>query len=103
MTDSSDHEIERRQHFRLDMEKELVDICWQDEQGAERRKKVACRDFSRGGLRIDSDIEMPEGLPVIVTFKVNSVGSKSLKGKVLRCSQLENGWFEVAFQLETKA
>lgn len=103
MTDSSDHEIERRQHFRLDMEKELVDICWLDEQGKELRKKVACRDFSRGGLRIDSDIEMAEGLPVIVIFKVNTVGSQSLKGTVLRCMQQDNGWYEIAFQLETKA
>jgi len=103
MTESSDHEIERRQHFRLDMEKELVDIFWLDEQGEERRKKVACRDFSRGGLRIDSDIEMAEDLAVIVTFKVNTVGSQSLKGKVLRCTPQQNGWYEIAFQLETKA
>jgi len=103
MTESSDHEIERRQHFRLDMEKELVDVCFRDEQGEERRKKVACRDFSRGGLRIDSDIAMAQGLAVVVTFKVNTTGSQSLKGEVLRCSRLENGWFEVAFELETKA
>ncbi len=103
MTDSSNHEIERRQSFRLDMEKELVDINWADESGKQHIKKVACLDFSRGGLRIDSDIEMVEGSDVVVTFKANTPGAQSLKGKVLRCMKQDNGWFEVAFQLETKA
>ena len=37
--------IERRQAFRLDMEKELVDIVWTDEQGHQHQKKIACLDF----------------------------------------------------------
>lgn len=102
MTDSSNHEIERRQSFRLDMEKELVDISWTDGDGNQRTKKVACLDFSRGGLRIDSDIEMPQDTPVTVIFKANTPGSQSLKGVVVRCIQQKNGWYEVGFQLETK-
>ena len=102
MTDSSNHEIERRQSFRLDMEKELVDISWTDDAGCQRTKKVACLDFSRGGLRIDSDIEMPEETPVTVIFKSNTPGAQSLTGVVVRCIQQENGWYEVGFQLETK-
>ena len=103
MTDSSNHEIERRQSFRLDMEKELIDIRWTDDSGSERTKKVACSDFSRGGLRIDSDIEIPKETPIVVTFKANTPKSQSLNGLVLRCIKQDNGWYEVAFQLETKA
>lgn len=103
MTDSSNHEIERRQQFRLDMEKELIDIRWQDSDGIERTKKVACRDFSRGGIRIDSDIEMIAETVVTVTFKINTPHSQELVGKVLRCLKQDNGWYEIAFQLQTKA
>ena len=102
MTKSSDHEIERRQYFRLDMEKELVDISWADEAGNHRLKKVACLDFSRGGLRIDSDIEMAPETEVTVIFKANTPGAQSLSGFVLRCIKQDSGWFEIAFQLETK-
>ena len=40
MTDSSDNDMERRSSFRLDMEKELVDITWTDDKGQERSKKI---------------------------------------------------------------
>ncbi len=103
MTDSSNHEIERRQSFRLDMEKELVDISWTDNTGSQRTKKVACLDFSRGGLRIDSDIAMQQDTPVTVTFKANTPGTQSLNGYVVRCIKQESGWYEIGFQLETKA
>ena len=97
MTESSDHEIERRQFFRLDMEKELVDIAWADEDGQHFTKKVACIDFSRGGIRIDSDIAMAEDTPIKVTFKANSPNAQELTGKVLRCIKQSTGWYEIAF------
>ncbi|MFD2167370.1 PilZ domain-containing protein [Thalassotalea euphylliae] len=103
MTDSSNHEIERRQHFRLDMEKELIDIVWQNDNGQDIQKKVACLDFSRGGLRVDSDIAIPVDTPVTVIFKRNSPSAQSLKGTVLRCIKQDTGWFHIAFLLETKA
>ena len=52
MSDSSFDEMERRKSFRLDMEKELVDITWTDESGQLRSKKIACLDFGRGGLKL---------------------------------------------------
>jgi len=55
MADSSFDESERRSSFRLDMEKELVDIMWQDENGQE----IICLDFSRGGLKLDCDVALP--------------------------------------------
>ena len=39
MTDSSMMIAERRKSFRLDMEKELVDIVWTDEQRSEHKRK----------------------------------------------------------------
>jgi hypothetical protein len=85
------------------MEKELIDIAWQDNDGKQHEKKVACLDFSRGGLRIDSDIPMEVDTHVIVTFKSNSPQKQQLNGKVLRCIKQDTGWFEIAFQTETKA
>lgn len=102
MSESSNHEIERRRSFRLDMEKELVDISWTDSQGQTRTKKVACLDFSRGGLRIDSDIAIEADTEISVTFKATSPDKRTLNGRVLRCTAQDNGWFELAFQLETK-
>ncbi len=53
--DSQTVEADRRQSFRLDMEKELVDIVWTGTDGIERNKKIVCLDFSRGGLKLDCD------------------------------------------------
>ncbi|PKH88381.1 PilZ domain-containing protein [Colwellia sp. Bg11-28] len=100
MTESSD-EMDRRQSFRLDMEKELVDIIWLDGQGKERSKKIACLDFSRGGLKIDCDQFLPLQTPVTIEFKSASTNSQKLYGKVLRCIKQENGWYEVALTLDS--
>lgn len=102
MSDSSNHEIERRRFFRLDMEKELIDVAWKDSDGNELQKKVACLDFSKGGVRIDSDIAMEADTPVQVIFKSNSPQKQVLTGKVLRCIKQDTGWFEVAFVIDTK-
>ncbi|MFQ3208834.1 MAG: hypothetical protein ACI9U5_001087 [Colwellia sp.] len=49
MTDSRNDEIERQISFRLDMEKELVEIFWVDEKGQKYNKSITCLDFLRGG------------------------------------------------------
>ena len=100
MTDSSDNDLERRSSFRLDMEKELVDIVWTDDSGQERTKKIACLDFARGGVRVDCDIELPIQTAVTIVFKSASANNQKLQGKVLRCIQQDNGWFEIALVLE---
>jgi len=100
MTDSSDNDLERRSSFRLDMEKELVDIVWTDESGQERTKKIACLDFARGGVRVDCDIELPVQTAVTIVFKSASANNQKLYGKVLRCVQQDNGWFEMALVLD---
>jgi c-di-GMP-binding flagellar brake protein YcgR len=88
--------IERRKSFRLDMEKELMDIAWQNDSGVEQRKKMVCLDFSRGGIKLDSDVEIPVDTPITATFKVKHPKSQHIKGKILRCVKQANGWFEIA-------
>jgi hypothetical protein len=100
MTDSSFDESERRSSFRLDMEKELVDIMWVDEHGQEKSKKIICVDFARGGLKLDCDIALPVQTPVTVLFKSASANNQKLYGKVLRCIKQDTGWFEIALGLD---
>jgi len=100
MTDSSDDDLERRSSFRLDMEKELVDIIWTDESGQQKTKKIVCLDFARGGLKLECDIALPAQIAVTVLFKSARANNQKLYGKVLRCTKQDNGWFELALILD---
>tara|TARA_R110002050_G_scaffold41365_4_gene100304 strand:- start:947 stop:1252 length:306 start_codon:yes stop_codon:yes gene_type:complete len=100
MKDKSDGDLERRSSFRLDMEKELVDIIWTDEGGQKITKKTICIDFARGGLKLDCDIPLPIHAAVSVVFKSTSANNQKLFCKVLRCVKQDNGWFEIALILE---
>lgn len=100
MADSSFNESERRSSFRLDMEKEFIDIMWKDENGKEQNKKIVCLDFARGGLKVDCDVALPIQTPVTVIFKSASVNNQKLYGKVLRCIKQDTGWFEIALVLD---
>jgi len=100
MSESSNFDKERRESFRLDMEKELIDVKWTDSSGRSQLKKVACRDFSKGGLRIDCDVEIEQGTRVEIIIQATSRKPQLLNARVIRCKQLENGWFEVAFLLD---
>jgi hypothetical protein len=90
---------ERRQSFRLDMEKELVDLTWANNSGQEVNKKIVCVDFSKGGLKLDCDQSIPINTEVTVRFKAAATNSQILKGKVIRCIEQDNGWFELALRL----
>lgn len=100
MSESSFDESERRKSFRLDMEKELVDIVWIDENGQEKTKKIACLDFSRGGLRLDCDQELPAQKAITIIFKSANANNQELHGKVLRCIKQNSGWYEIAITLD---
>jgi hypothetical protein len=102
MTESCFDEPERRSSFRLDMEKEFVDIMWTDENGQERNKKIVCLDFARGGLKLDCDIALPVQTAVTVLFKSAAANNQKLNGKVLRCIKQDTGWFEIALVLDNK-
>jgi hypothetical protein len=97
---SNEKKTDRRQFFRLDMEKELIDITWQD-KGVDKNKKIACFNFSRGGVKIDCDEPIPVSVTLTITFKAAAPKSQILKGKVLRCLKQKNGWFEIALILGT--
>jgi hypothetical protein len=103
MTDGSSEEMERRKSFRLDMEKELVDIVWIDEKGQEINKQIACLDFSRGGLKLDCDQHLPVNTAVTVIFKSANASNQKLYGKVLRSIKKESGWFEIGLILGKEA
>jgi len=99
MTETT-NEDERRQSFRLDMEKELVDIVWTDANGNAHQKKIACLDFSSGGLKLDCDQAIDIQTPVTVIFKAANANSQKLYGQILRCIKQDNGWFEIALRLD---
>jgi hypothetical protein len=99
MTDVNDDELERRQSFRLDMEKELVDIVWTDVAGHQYQRKISCLDFSRGGLRLGCDQPIDVSAEVTIIFKAANPNSQRLYGRVIRCRKLDNGWYEVAVRL----
>ncbi len=93
-------EVERRRSFRLDMEKELVDIAWTGVSGQEHNKKIACLDFARGGLKLDCDEAIPVNTAVSVIFKSANACNQKLYAKVLRSVKQESGWFEIALILD---
>ena len=100
MTDENQDDSERRLAFRLDMEKEIVDITWQNDTGQEQLKKIACLDFSRHGVKLDCDQAIPAETVVTVTFHPDQPESLQLIGKVIRCIKQENGWFEIALYFD---
>jgi len=97
---SDESEAERRQNFRLDMEKELVDIHWVDDHQQPLQRKITCLDFSRGGLKLDCDHAIPLETKVTVVFKAANPNSQNLYGKVIRCIKQATGYFEIALRLE---
>ncbi|WP_286234036.1 PilZ domain-containing protein [Thalassotalea sediminis] len=100
MTEQDDARIERRRSFRLDMEKELVNIQWQDDTGQEFNKTIACLDFSKGGLKLDCDQAIPLNVKATVIFKAAAPQSQSLTGQVVRCLKQDTGWYEIALRLD---
>jgi c-di-GMP-binding flagellar brake protein YcgR len=103
MSPNEEYQEDRRQSFRLDMEKELVDIAWVDSEGNQHQKKIACLDFSRGGLKLDCDQEIALQTPTTVIFKAASPNNQKLYGRVIRCIKQTNGWFEIALRLDEDA
>lgn len=101
MTDNNN--MERRQSFRLDMEKEMVDITWKNEAGEEKQEKIACLDFSKGGLKLECEHIIPVNTSVIILFKAANPNCQRLFGKVLRCLVQKNGTYQIALRLDDEA
>lgn len=99
MSEPNDEAIERRESLRLDMEKELVNVIWQDEQGNELSTKCICVDISRQGMQLNFDREIKEGSEIFVQFSTNDVNAKKWPVKVLRCHLSINGWYLLGLQM----
>ena len=99
MSENDSNEIERRKSFRLDMEKEMIDITWTGDDSQDNRKKVVCIDFSRGGAKIDCDYAIPVNTIVTLVFKQAAPQSQKLQPKVIRCNKQDTGWFDIGLIL----
>ena len=91
--------IERRQNFRIDMERELVNISWHDSDGQAHKLQCSCEDFSKGGLRIEHDFAIAIDTVVEFKFQADHPESRFLPAKVVRCIELQNGKFSLGFQM----
>jgi hypothetical protein len=100
MSEEESEEQERRQAFRIEMENEIIDISWEKSPGELVTRRIACIDFSRGGLKVNCDAEIEVGAFVTIVFRAAEVNSQKLTGKVLRCLKQHNGWYEIAIQLD---
>ena len=103
MDERNHAEKDRRQSFRLDMEKELVDITWTNSAGLKQQRKIVCLDFSKGGLKLDCDQSIELQSDVTVIFKAAVPSSQKLYGRVIRCIKQDNGWFEIALRLNDES
>ena len=93
---------ERRKFFRLDMEEELIDVSWQNESGQRTTQRIACLDFSKGGLKLACDQPIPLNTQVEVCFQAANKNSQLLLGQVIRQISKANGCFEIALRLNTQ-
>jgi len=90
---------ERRQHERVDMNEEPIDIIWKDIIGTEHQKKITCLDFSRGGVRARCDQNIPLNTEATVIFKTAAPNSQRLNGRILRCIEQTCGSFQIALKI----
>lgn len=101
MEENEHDEDDRRQAFRIDMENEIIDISWLTAQGQQVIRRIACIDFSRGGLKVNCDTQIEVDTHVTIIFRAAHENSQSLEGKVLRCLKQNNGWFDIGIQLDS--
>ena len=101
MTEKKFDENERRQAFRIDMENEIIDISWLNDKNEKVTRRIACMDFSRGGLKINCDSVIEENTNVTIVFRAANANSQHLKGHVLRCLKQNNGWFNIGIKLDS--
>lgn len=89
---------ERRSSVRLDMEKQVVSITWNDNENQSHTQKVTCLDVSRGGLKLEMAHAIEVNSIVEVQFTADDISNKSFAAKVIRCVQLEHGWYNIGLQ-----
>lgn len=99
MMEITDEVIERRKDFRIDMEEELVDIEWTDSSGNINNERIQCIDFSKGGLKIQFNQDLPVNALATFTFQKAHPNSQILKAQVIRSIKHEAGDFHVALRM----
>jgi hypothetical protein len=102
MTESANHEHDRRQSFRIDMEKELIDLMWCNDQGQQQQLQLTCLDFSRGGVRVECEQMIALDTEVTVIFNATHPNARKLVASVLRCQPTTTGTFEIALRMADK-
>lgn len=89
--------FERRESARLDMEKQIVSVTW-EQDGKWVARDVMCFDVSRGGFQIEMEQPIPVGSLVKVLFLPHQPQCKTFEAKVLRITRCEHGWFNIGLQ-----
>jgi hypothetical protein len=89
--------IEQRRSLRLDMEKELIGLEWQCENGNIIKRQAMCIDVSNGGLKVNIDRPINTEKPVKVTFRDKQGTTNSIYAKVIRETEVHD-WFDVAME-----
>ena len=100
MSNPEQEMIDRRQHFRIDMEDEPVDLLWCDSEGQSHKVKSVCADFSKGGLRIEHKFPILIDTQVVFKFQAEHPESKDISAQVIRCFELSNGNFSIGFKMD---
>lgn len=90
---------ERRRSQRLDMENELVNINWTNQDGQKFSRDVLCVDVSSRGLKVELMQALNEQQIVEIVFKANQEHRVTKKCSVIRCCMQSSGWFEVALAI----
>jgi c-di-GMP-binding flagellar brake protein YcgR len=91
---------ERRSSLRLDMEKQLISISWQNTSGKTSNRDVMCLDVSNGGLKISLETYIEAGTEVQVKFSQSDLPEQAYVANVIRCIQQPHGWFDVGLQFK---
>lgn len=91
---------DRRRSQRLDMEKELVTIMWENDSNESVSRDVMCIDVSSGGLKVEMMHPIAPLTPVNVLFKPNQPLNVTTQCTVLRCVKQLSGWYELALLIE---
>jgi hypothetical protein len=89
---------ERRSSARLDMEKQMVSIKWTDANKQSQKRLVTCMDVSRGGLKLELEVAIPVDSLVEVQLTPENLSPQTFQAKVIRCAQLEHGWFNIGLK-----
>lgn len=93
---------DRRDSARLDMEKQIISISW-NEGDEDYSRDVMCFDVSGGGFQIEMEKPLPIGTRVSVLFSPYHPECRTYAAEVLRLTRQEHGWFNIGLQFTNKS